>query len=726
MSEVAFRRARLALWALFSIALVAGTALLAHAALFGDFSDYDDEGYMLLSLRSWREGNPLYDDIPTIYGPFYFQSVASLSALLRMPLDNAGGRWIALGVWILSSLLCGAWAWRLHRSFLAALIAWALAFRTLSLLTKEPLHPGHLIVLLLAIAVHVALGLARRPPRLATWAVLGALAGMVGLTKANVGLFLVAAVLATWARFSERARGTRLALAVLLPALPFVLMRGRLDEAWVRDFAVLVAASLLPFGILKPAEKAWGVAPLIAFLAGGAGVVVLSIGALFVDGTTPAGLWRELVVAAVKFPAQTWREPELPPAWIVAAGIALVPVGFVLRARNRAAFAAFRGAAAICVLAGCALRSTPMASLPFLWIFAMSGPDVERRARERPLFFLAIAVCLQSMHAFPVAGSQVAFFAFLLPLVGVAGLADAWSDLRPAWRERAPAWIRKESVALLLLASVLLLTSYYPGWKLVPNRWREYRQREVDLELPGTELMRLPESRAAAYAWAAANVREHADVLLGFPGRHSLHLWSGVPSPVPFYPAAWPLFYGEEEQRKLADALLLHARPCIVRTPYALEAMRKNRGLVDRAIARTIDERFRVAGGAFGLEILLSKEDRSELVLTARPTDVPVGLAAADGSVALRLCFPEMQDVRISRLSLVDVESGGVLCDTAGAGGVPRMLVEGGLEPLVELQKERELVAVCPPGLVGESFRTLLVRASTADGRVVARLPLIR
>ncbi len=95
MTGATVRRAKLVLFAAISAALVFATALLAHAALFGSFSDYDDEGYMLASLRAWREGNPLYDRVPTIYGPFYFQLVSGLFAVLRLPLDNAGARWFS-------------------------------------------------------------------------------------------------------------------------------------------------------------------------------------------------------------------------------------------------------------------------------------------------------------------------------------------------------------------------------------------------------------------------------------------------------------------------------------------------------------------------------------------------------------------------------------------------------------------------------------------------------
>lgn len=710
MTGTAVRRARFALFASISLALLLGTALLAHAALFGGFSDYDDEGYMILALRAWREGYPLYDRIPTIYGPFYFQLVAALSAVLRLPLDNAGARWFALGAWIAASLLCGAWAWRAHRSFLAALLAWALAFRTLTLLTKEPLHPGSLIVVLLAIAAHVALGLAKAKPKLRTWVLLGCLAAAIGLSKTNVGVFFVLAVAGAWARYAGGGRGiafARAAVACMLPVFPFVLMRALLDAPWARDFAILVSASLVPFAVLlllRPGESPWRWPPLLAFLAGGAALTIASVAILFAQGTTPDGLWRELVIAAVKFPAQTWREPELPPPWSVFAALALVPVGLLLRATAGAGFAAFRGAAASYVLARCALRSMPMATLPFLWILAMPPARGEGSVRERPAFLLAITVVLQSLHAFPVAGSQVAFFAFLIPLVAIHGFADAWRDLPQSWRERVPAWTRRESVALAAAAAVVVVTAFYPGWKLVPDRWREYREVEVDVGLPGTERMRLPEKRATAYAWAAANVRQSADVFLGFPGRHSLHLWSGVPSPVPFYPAAWPLFYGEEEQRALADALLAHARPCIVRTPYALDAWKKTRGLVDHAIARTIDERFRVAGEAFGIEILLLKEDTSELVMTARRVE------STEPGVALRLTLPAESDAAsIARVSLVDADSGRVAC-----------------EPAIVSREGRAVVARCPTIEWSDRDEAYLVRASAADGTVVARLPVVR
>ena len=736
MNPAAIRRAKLALGLAVSFALVLVAAVLAHAALFGEFSDYDDEGYMLLALRAWRSGNALYDRIPTIYGPFYFQSVSSVFALLRLGLDNAGARWFALGTWIGASVLCGAWSFRVHRSFLAALLAGSLAFRTLTPLTREPLHPGEVIVLLLAVAAHVGIGLSARAPRLSTWIGLGAIAAAVGLSKTNVGAFVVLAVLGTWARFAERRTGFdvhRVAFAAVLVALPFLLVHGLArggGSDWAWSFAFLVSASLAPFAAMLfqgPGERPWRLQSMLAFLAGGSALALVSIAVLLVEGSTIHGLWKELVFAASRFPARTWLKPELPPMSALLGALALVPVGFFLRARQReegrAAFAVLRGVAAAYVLARCALGSVPMASLPYLWILAL--PERERSVRERPVFFLALLVCLQSLHAFPVAGSQVAFFAFLLPVVAIAGLASAWRDLPETWRARVPAIVRTDRAAFAAAGGVALVTAFAPGKEIVLDRFRDYREKEVDLGLPGTDSMRLPEKRATVYAWAAVNLRVRADAFLGMPGNQSLHLWSGVPPPVPFYPAAWALLLGEEEQLALLDALLTHAHPCILRTSRRLGMWRGIFSMDDRAVAVRIEERFRVAGSAFGLEILLPKEESGELVLTAKRTPAPADSGSAADSVVLRMVFPAMEGIRISRLALVEANGGRVLCDTAGEGGA-RMRVDGALDPSISLEEERELVAVLPAAAWIDGEDACLVRAFDSRGTVVARLPVIR
>ena len=42
--------------------------------VFSTHADYDDEGYVMLSLVSYMNGGSLYDETYTQYGPFYFSA----------------------------------------------------------------------------------------------------------------------------------------------------------------------------------------------------------------------------------------------------------------------------------------------------------------------------------------------------------------------------------------------------------------------------------------------------------------------------------------------------------------------------------------------------------------------------------------------------------------------------------------------------------------------------
>jgi hypothetical protein len=44
----------------------------ALSQLLTVFHQYDDEGYLLLSLKNYLDGGPLYTDTFTQYGPFYY------------------------------------------------------------------------------------------------------------------------------------------------------------------------------------------------------------------------------------------------------------------------------------------------------------------------------------------------------------------------------------------------------------------------------------------------------------------------------------------------------------------------------------------------------------------------------------------------------------------------------------------------------------------------------
>ena len=112
--------ARSALAAAFVVCFVLLCTYLA-TTVFSTVGQYDDEGYVMLSQQGFNEGNALYDEIFTQYGPFPFM-VRKLvhDAFLRTDLDHNTNRLVSLSFYTISILAFSALVFRLTRSTLAS------------------------------------------------------------------------------------------------------------------------------------------------------------------------------------------------------------------------------------------------------------------------------------------------------------------------------------------------------------------------------------------------------------------------------------------------------------------------------------------------------------------------------------------------------------------------------------------------------------------------------
>src|SRR6266851_10407749 len=88
---------------IFAVA-TAVAAYIGYLRMFTGFTGYDDEGAMLVSLRSFISGHALYDQVVLQYGPFYFE-VFRLLGTLGVSFDNDSGRLVTLAVWLGIALL---------------------------------------------------------------------------------------------------------------------------------------------------------------------------------------------------------------------------------------------------------------------------------------------------------------------------------------------------------------------------------------------------------------------------------------------------------------------------------------------------------------------------------------------------------------------------------------------------------------------------------------------
>src|SRR5262245_841721 len=219
-------RSSRALRALVLAALLGAAGFAGWHQIFATHTDYDDEGYVMLSIVSFMDGKPLYDETYTQYGPVPFVVASAVHGLTGLPIDHDVTRLTTLGLWLAAAVLAAALVVRLTGAWWAGAVAFLVAFFHLERLCLEPGHPQQLCVLGILAAPLVLSGRAALSHRGA--AVLGFLVASVAMTKPNVGGFLLASTGLALLVLGPRDRVARLALTVAVPAvllLPFVLTR---------------------------------------------------------------------------------------------------------------------------------------------------------------------------------------------------------------------------------------------------------------------------------------------------------------------------------------------------------------------------------------------------------------------------------------------------------------------------------------------------------------------
>ena len=124
------------------VGLLASLADPAYEFIFSDLNLADDEGSVTITLRSFVQGEALYDDVYTQYGPGFYTIVGGAMELLGVGFDNDGARFVNLFFWLASTLLGGLVLLKLTRNLVIAAVGLAITFLILFTDAIEPLHPG--------------------------------------------------------------------------------------------------------------------------------------------------------------------------------------------------------------------------------------------------------------------------------------------------------------------------------------------------------------------------------------------------------------------------------------------------------------------------------------------------------------------------------------------------------------------------------------------------------
>lgn len=588
-----------------TIVVVAVLGWIASLFMFTLFQPYDDEGYLLISLKGYLDA-PLYDQVYTQYGPFYYVVFGSVAGVLGSDLVHDSGRILAIILWVLTTTGVGWTVWLTTRSLITTLGATILSFSLLSTLSNEPLHPGSLALMLLVAIVLGALIVDRRPRT--GFFVMGLLCGALVMVKVNVGAFAIAAVGATLVSAvaaSSRRQLLRVGVLVAVAAIPSVLMTSDLGAPWARTYAAVAT-----LGIAGVVVTGWSHPPrvrasqIVWWIGGVAAGLAFSWLVPLLRGTSVRGLLEGSLLQGLG-QAEAFTLPLVLPSWAVpvavvgavgsavvsvlrgrrgtlpprSSGFALIVVGLVSWIGIAAAF----GIGGAQFVIGSATA----------WVALLgAGSGFARH-------LLPLLAVLQTLHAYPVAGSQVTWSALLLVPVGAVCLGDGITAL-------GGSGTRTLSRRALAAFPVAGFTVWFVVFNLAPQvRTRADQSRKFpSLALPGAARLRLPEEQAIVYRSVASELRNRCPTFVSMPGMHSFHIFAQL-EPITYLNAtAWMQLFDDATQRRIVSRLEDAPETCILKNDGLVGFWNQGRPLPDGPLVGYIGSMYRTVWELAGYEIM--------------------------------------------------------------------------------------------------------------------------
>jgi hypothetical protein len=725
----------------FSLAclVVAGLAavvwFLASVYVFVFFQDYDDEGYILITIREFLKGHALYDQVFSQYGPFFYLFNWVLSKCGIAVASHDAARLATAVVWVASAVLAGIVVYRLTQSLLSAALVVATAFTNLFELSYEPGHPQGLC-LLLVMLVLVLTALVRERWRPLTALALGALLGGLALTKVNVGLFaligLGLSLAATTPGWTARVIGVLAGAGAL--ALPAALMSQHLHQPWVRQFVLSVTFAVIPVVmVVWQGRPAWwrgrdwlaALVALLLVLAGTSAFVLLR-------GTSVDGLLEGVLLQHQRFASVYYLELAVN-SWGPVAGLVSLAIFWILRKPNRrqtgggelllrAAQALF--AALVFYNANIQGFSVLLSiALPFAWLGLMARGDATPAEQFARLSLVAVAV-LESLVAFPVAGTQRAFATVLLIVIAgvclkdvLAALGDALAE---AWRDRQRVWLALE------LAGAAALAVYY--FQPIQEARAFYAGR-FSLGLPGAELLHIDSAHSAAFRWLTSNLQAAADTFVTMPGLNSLYLWTEEAPPTTWNATTWMTLFDARRQQQIVDEAEQHPRLCAVRHNRHTARWLRGQAINGLPLVRFINEQFETIGHFGGYEFRIKTgRAKPDLLWCAEPPLPEPGNGSGEWSGRMTL-LPQ-EDRRLAGLRVVAPASQRVLAETSLDQGFS-VYTDAGSQQIDLKRAPLDLAGGCRLRLHAEDTRVwprdvpLVIELLGADGTAFAAVPIL-
>jgi hypothetical protein len=381
----------------------------------------------------------------------------------------------------------------------------------------------------------------------------------------------------------------------------------------VRNYAVLVAmaaasVAILAFRIrpsraLRPRHLGWLVGGAAA-----AGLIVWVITLL--QGTSPAGLIRGFVLDPLRQP-DIFVVPLLLPPWaLVLAAVSLgLAIGASWLARTRdlrgVILGLIRLGGGLLMILGAAGPSPfgPYSfalALPLVWLSLELSPPEHMLPAHVLIPSLAV---LQTLHAYPVAGSQTAWAIFLLIPVGGIAVAGGQRAVEEALGRAGLKPRLGASLSTIPLLGFALWFGFNAFSQL--RYFTDAYRANVALDLPGAGRLRLPQEQVDALRGVTAGLTENCSTFVSLPGLNSFYVFAEEEPPTWLNQSGWMYVFDAELQRRIVSQVDPIGGLCALRNRAMEDLWRQARPLPQRPLVRFIEDTFRPLQDELGYELLV-------------------------------------------------------------------------------------------------------------------------
>ena len=576
----------IALW----IAAVVVCLAFAMSHSFSSMAIYDDESYVMMTIKTFLEGDRLYAETYTQYGPAYYMLQQPIHGLLGVPLTHDIVRLKTVATWLLIGFLCGVVVIRLTGRRLVGIAAFILSVLHLQKLGLEPAHPQEVVALLSVVGL---LLMSKKNRWLLFLA--GVCAAVAGLAKLNAGAVAAAAMLFAAGLAHPGLRkfdcvypifGALISVGLSAGVFATIAKECAERESWATlCWPAIIALSSIAVCVVawQGREKFQGTSlatpgkrrffqPFVCITAGGIAGSVLVLLWAFANGNTFSEVMHG-VLYQHQFMAQSFYHPVYIDSYglLVAAANGLLLVvrfnPFGGNADTKALIDRLLITVAPCVLMIALFQFGMDFCEPLLhglrprgaaFFLATAGPALMPLLllKDRSQLRLALAMlgCLSPLLAFPVPGTQVSLGTLPILLGLIVCTSDACETLFAA--ERTIRLVHRRVVFGLFAMTVTATCVFGVRWA-----------NNEALDQPGCRWVRLEPHRAAQEKAIADCIRKTATSKLAFDSHNHnrFFFWTGKMPLTSTSPTFWPAMLTEMQKAKIELAAKNADSICVVK-----------------------------------------------------------------------------------------------------------------------------------------------------------------